>query len=162
MEVNTRIQVENGVSAAIARIRGQGGVDLIAEQIRTALGEPLGYAQSDISFEGIGVEYRVIAEDPEKNFSPWVGRIDAFGWQKEDWLAVYTHIPPGTPYVIPTEFDPNLALGIVWGKDLPQARQRGAAFLDSLVLEGAGASGEKLKSNIGFLRQETARILLFY
>ncbi|MDR2075906.1 MAG: acetyl-CoA carboxylase biotin carboxylase subunit, partial [Desulfovibrio sp.] len=161
MEVNTRIQVENGVSAAIARIRGQGGVDLIAEQIRTALGEPLGYAQKDIAFDGVGVEYRVIAEDAEKDFSPWVGRIDVFGWDKADWLTVHTHIPTGTPYDIPTEFDPNLALGIVWGRDLSQARQRGVAFLDSLVLEGTGANGEKLQSNIAFLRRETARILLF-
>jgi acetyl/propionyl-CoA carboxylase alpha subunit len=161
MEVNTRIQVENGVSAAIARIRGQGGVDLIAEQIRTALGEPLGYVQNDISFDGIGLEYRLIAEDPDKDFAPWVGRIDAFGWKEEDWLSVHTHVPAETPYDIPTEFDPNLALGIIHGKDLQQARQRGMSFLDSLVLEGTGANGEKLRSNIAFLRGQTPRILLF-
>jgi acetyl/propionyl-CoA carboxylase alpha subunit len=161
MEVNTRIQVENGVSAAIARIRRQGGVDLIAEQIRTALGESLGYSQSDIDFAGVSVEYRIIAEDPENDFTPWGGRIDAFGWKEEDWLTMHTHIPVGKPYDIPTEFDPNLALGIVRGKDLAQARERGISFLDSLVLEGSGASGESLKSNIAFLRRKTREILLF-
>jgi len=80
MEVNTRIQVENGVSATIARVRGQKGVDLIAEQIRIGLGEPLGYGQEDITFEGVGIEYRLIAEDPDNRFTPWVGRVDGFGW----------------------------------------------------------------------------------
>ncbi|MDL2316080.1 acetyl-CoA carboxylase biotin carboxylase subunit [Desulfovibrio sp. OttesenSCG-928-A18] len=164
MEVNTRIQVENGVSAAIARIKGQPGVDIIAEQIRTALGEPLGYTQDDISFSGVGIEYRIIAEDPDNRFTPWVGRIDAFSWKKEDWLSVYTHVPEssaGKPYVIPTEFDPNLALGIVWGENLAQARERGKLFLDNLVLKGANSAGEPLKSNVEFLRRKTEQILLF-
>ena len=161
MRYDALLAPRDGVSAAIARIRGQDGVDLIAEQIRTALGEPLGYVQKDITFDGVGVEYRVIAEDAEKDFSPWVGRIDVFGWDPADWLTVHTHIPTGTSYDIPTEFDPNLALGIVRGRDLSQARQRGVSFLDSLILEGTGTNGEKLKSNIAFLRQQTARILLF-
>lgn len=161
MEVNTRIQVENGVSAAIARIKGQKGVDIIAEQIRTALGEPLGYSQDDISFSGVGIEYRVIAEDPDSRFTPWVGRIESFGWKAEDWLAVHTHVPTDRPYDIPTEYDPNLALGIVWGADLAEARRRGAAFLDSLVLKGHNASGAELKSNVEFLRKKTEQILLF-
>lgn len=55
MEVNTRIQVENGVSARISKVGGKGDVDLIAEQIRIGLGEPLGYNQDDITFEGLGI-----------------------------------------------------------------------------------------------------------
>ncbi len=161
MEVNTRIQVENGVSAAIARIKGVQGVDIIAEQIRTALGEPLGYTQEDITFEGVGIEYRIIAEDPDNRFTPWVGRIDAFGWKREDWLSVHTHVPTDKIYDIPTEFDPNLALGIVWGKDLEEVKYRGVQFLESLILQGANASGEELKSNLAFLRRKTSQILLF-
>ena len=161
MEVNTRIQVENGVSAAIARIKGQKGVDIIAEQIRTALGESLGYNQDDIAFEGVGIEYRIIAEDPDNRFTPWVGRIDAFGWKPEEWLAMYTHVPVDKPYDIPTEFDPNLALGIVWGANPDEARQRGVRFLNELTLEGHSLSGMPLKSNVDFLRKKTANILLF-
>lgn len=161
MEVNTRIQVENGVSAAIARIKGQKGVDLIAEQIRLGLGSSLGYAQDDITFEGTGLEYRIIAEDPQNSFAPWVGRIEKFSWKEQDWLSMHTHIPTREPYDIPTEFDPNLALGIVWGKDLAEARERGVSFLDSLVLKGANSAGEPLKSNVEFLREKTARALLF-
>ena len=134
MEVNTRIQVENGVSARIARVRGQGDVDLIAEQIRIGLGEPLGYTQEDITFEGVGIEYRLIAEDPDNRFTPWVGRIDAFGWQEQPWLKMHTHVPTDESYDIPTEFDPNLALAIIWGENLEEVKARGVQFLDEQSL----------------------------
>jgi acetyl/propionyl-CoA carboxylase alpha subunit len=161
MEVNTRIQVENGVSAAIARIKGRRGVDLLAEQIRAALGEALGYAQEDISFDGVGIEYRIIAEDTENRFTPCVGRIEKFFWKEREWLSLHTHVPVDGPYDIPTEFDPNLALAIVWGRNLAEARSRGMEFLESLVLQGRNQSGVALKFNREFLRRNTPRILLF-
>lgn len=161
MEVNTRIQVENGVSARIATVKGEGNVDLIAEQIRIGLGEPLGYAQEDVAFGGVGIEYRLIAEDPDNRFTPWVGRIDAFGWPNHPWLTLHTHVPTDEPYEIPTEFDPNLALAIVWGENLEQAKARGVQFLDELTLQGVNQLGDELKSNINFLRVNTDRILRF-
>ena len=161
MEVNTRIQVENGVSARISTVNNEGGVDLIAEQIRTGLGQPLGYGQEAIAFDGVGIEYRLIAEDPDNRFTPWVGRIERFSWQDQPWLTMLTHVPTDEPYEIPTEFDPNLALAIVWGKDLDEARARGREFLDGLVLEGHNAAGDSLKSNVNFLRANTERILRF-
>ena len=130
MEVNTRIQVENGVSACIARVRGAEGVDLIAE-------------------------------DPDNNFTPWVGRIEHFSWTEAPWLTVLTHVPLDRPYEIPTEFDPNLALAIIWGKDIDEAKARGLAFLESLKLEGVNGAGEPLKSNVNFLKANTGRILRF-
>ena len=161
MEVNTRIQVENGVSARISTVNNGGGVDLIAEQIRTGLGQPLGYGQEAIAFDGVGIEYRLIAEDPDNRFTPWVGRIERFSWQEQPWLTMLTHVPTDEPYEIPTEFDPNLALAIVWGKDLDEAKARGREFLDGLVLEGHNAAGDSLKSNVNFLRANTERILRF-
>ena len=161
MEVNTRIQVENGVSARISKVRGQGDVDLIAEQIRIGLGQPLGYAQADIEFEGVGIEYRLIAEDPDNSFTPWVGRIERFAWRDQPWLTVLTHVPGTEPYEIPTEFDPNLALAIIWGKNLEEARARGLEFLRDLRLEGHNNAGEALRSNVGFLTANTERILRF-
>lgn len=159
MEVNTRIQVENGVSARISRIRGEAGVDLLQEQIRLGLGEPIGYTQDDISFEGFGIEYRIIAEDTEKRFTPWVGTITKFEWNPKDWLEVYTHIPQDKEYVIPTEFDPNLALAIVWGESLQQAKQRGKEFLHSLCIEGKNTKQESLCSNTTFLLEKTDTLL---
>ena len=161
LEVNTRIQVENGVSGIISGVNGQEGVNIIAEQIRVGLGEPLGYTQEDISMDGVGIEYRIIAEDPGNRFAPWVGRIEKFSWKNEKWLEMYTQVPQDRPYDIPTEFDPNLALGIVWGKDVEEAKKRGVSFLNNLVLEGADSKGNPLKSNIAFLREKTADILKF-
>lgn len=161
MEVNTRIQVENGVSAAIARLKGEAGVDIIKEQIRMGLGEPMGFTQDDITFEGIGIEYRIIAEDPANRFTPWVGRIDRFAPVSAPWVSLHTQIPLDKPYDIPTEFDPNLALAIVWGKDLAEAKARGVEYLDKLVLDGQDREGNPMKSNIAFLREKTADILVF-
>ncbi len=72
-----------------------------------------------------------------------------------------TQIPLDKPYEIPTEFDPNLALAIIWGKDIDEAKARGLSFLDSLQLDGVNGSGEPLKSNVGFLKSNTPRILKF-
>lgn len=163
MEVNTRIQVENGVSASIARVKGE-PVDLIAEQLRVGLGQPLGYTQDDIVFEGVGVEYRIIAEDPAAGFAPWVGNIEHFAWEEHPWLTMHTHVPPVSPeapYSIPTEFDPNLALAILWGKDLAEVQQRGLEFLNQLRLDGHDAKGSPLKSDVEFLKTNTARMLRF-
>ncbi|EPR37339.1 Carbamoyl-phosphate synthase L chain ATP-binding protein [Desulfovibrio sp. X2] len=161
MEVNTRIQVENGISGAISSINGEGPVDLIKEQIRCALGEPLGYSQENVTFDGVSIEYRIIAEDPDNRFTPWVGRIDRFAWADLPWLSVLTHVPTDVAYEIPTEFDPNLALAIVKGKDLAEAKARGVEFLDSLVLEGVDKAGQPLRSNVSFLRDKTANLLEF-
>lgn len=160
MEVNTRIQVENGVSAIISRIKGQ-EVDLIREQIRVGLGAKLGYEQKDVVMQGVGIEYRILAEDPDSNFTPWVGRIENFSWSEQPWLKMHTHVPRNRPYDIPTEFDPNLALGIVWGENLDQAKRRGKMFLDNVVLEGRDQSGRQLKSNIDFLRKKTDKLLVY-
>ena len=160
MEVNTRIQVENGVSARIARVRGK-EINLIAEQIRIGLGEALGYRQPDIDFDGVAIEYRLIAEDPDSGFTPWVGRIDAFIWEAAPWLYLHTHVPTGAAYQIPTEFDPNLALAIIWGHNLEEAKARGLEFLRALTLTGKNPAGEDLKSNVAFLSANTERLLRF-
>ncbi|HWR03856.1 MAG TPA: biotin carboxylase N-terminal domain-containing protein [Humidesulfovibrio sp.] len=168
MEVNTRIQVENGVSGVISRLRGRPetdrGVDIISEQIRLALGEPLGYTQDDVRFEGVGIEYRIIAEDPAERFTPCLGRIERFAWKPEPWLTVYTQVPTaagGEAYEIPMDFDPNLALAIVWGADLAQARERGEAFLQNLSLGGTDTTGAPLRTNLAFLLARTQTILHF-
>lgn len=161
MEVNTRIQVENGVSARIASIKGKGGVDLIAEQIRVGLGAPLGYSQNEIVLNGVGLEYRIIAEDPDNKFAPWVGRITSFSWPELPWLTMHTQVPTDREYEIPTDFDPNLALAIIWGKDLAEVKARGVEFLNTLSLAGENASGEALKSNIEFLKRKTETVLVF-
>ncbi|QGY41112.1 acetyl-CoA carboxylase biotin carboxylase subunit [Pseudodesulfovibrio cashew] len=161
MEVNTRIQVENGVSADIASVRGDRNVNLIREQIRIGLGEELGYTQDDVTFDGVSIEYRIIAEDTVNGFTPWVGRIEELGWTQKEWLSVHTHVPRDRAYQIPTEYDPNLALAIIWGKDLAEAKERGVSFLKDLKLNGVDSSGSTMKSNIPFLIEKTENLLEF-
>lgn len=161
MEVNTRIQVENGVSSIISRVNGE-AVDIITEQIRCALGEPIGYDQEVVEFTGVGIEYRIVAENTDSRFTPCAGRITKFDWREQDWLELYTQVPLDEPYEIPMEFDPNLALAIVWGKDLEEVKARGLEFLDDLVLEGeSGGKPESFFTNIAYLKQKTAKILEF-
>lgn len=161
MEVNTRIQVENGVSADIASVKGDTDVNLIREQIRIGLGEPLGYTQDDVSFDGVSIEYRLIAEDTDNGFTPWVGKIEEVVSPKQEWIKFHTHVPQDRPYQIPTEYDPNLALAIIWGKDLEEAKERGLQFLKDLKLNGADSSGTPMKSNIPFLIEKTENLLEF-
>ncbi|MDD4953016.1 MAG: acetyl-CoA carboxylase biotin carboxylase subunit, partial [Desulfovibrionaceae bacterium] len=161
MEVNTRIQVENGVSAAIARLRGENAVNLVREQIRLGLGEPMGYGQQDIGFKGASIEYRIIAEDTQNRFTPWAGRVEPVSWPKAPWLSLHTHMPAGRAYQIPTEYDPNLALAIIWGRDLAEAKARGLEFLDGLSLDGRDGQDVDIKTNIPFLREKTSTLLEF-
>jgi len=161
MEVNTRIQVENGVSSVISRIDGQ-PVDILTEQIRLALGQPLGYSQENIDFCGIGIEYRIVAENTDNRFIPCAGCITNFTWQEHEWLDVYTQIPTDCDYEIPMEYDPNLALAIVWGSDLEEVKMRGLQFLGEVVLEGElGGKSEKFYTNLRYLREMTGKILEF-
>jgi acetyl/propionyl-CoA carboxylase alpha subunit len=161
MEVNTRIQVENGVSACISSVKSDRDVNLVREQIRIGLGDPLGYTQDDVSFDGVGIEYRLIAEDTENGFAPWVGRIEELKWPEHDWVTMHTHVPTSRAYQIPTEYDPNLALAIIWGKDLAEAKERGLRFLNELSLNGSDSAGGAMKSNIPFLIAKTANLLEF-
>lgn len=161
MEVNTRIQVENGVSADITSVRGDSDVNLIREQIRIGLGEKLGYTQDNVSFDGVSIEYRIIAEDTENGFTPWVGKIKKLDWADKEWIKFHTHVPQDRPYQIPTEYDPNLALAIIKGNDLEEAKERGLAFLKNLQLKGADSSGSSMKSNVPFLIEKTQNLLEF-
>lgn len=161
MEVNTRIQVENGVSSIISRVNDQ-TVDIITEQIRLALGESMGYDQQDIDFTGVGIEYRIVAENTDNRFTPCAGTITKFDWREHDWLELYTQVPLDSVYEIPMEFDPNLALAIVWGKDLEEVKRRGEQFLEEVVLEGeCGGKVEEFYTNLAYLKQKTAKILEF-
>ncbi len=160
MEVNTRIQVENEISAKISRIKGK-DVNLIKEQIRVAFGDELGYAQEDITFEGTSIELRLVAEDTQRNFRPLSGTITRFSWKDHPWLTVRTHVPQDEPYTIPTEYDPNLALAIVWGRNTQEAKERAEDFLEEVVIEGRTSTNSPLTTNIPFLKEKLKEILKF-
>lgn len=160
LEVNTRIQVENDVSARISYLHGK-QPNLLKEQIRLALGDTMGYDQRTIEFKGSSIELRLVAEDTSRGFAPWIGTISQFSFPQEDWAAVYTHVPFDRPYTIPSEYDPNLALVLVWGDDMAMAKDRARQFLDGTVIEGKNAHDEAIMTNIPYLRGNLERLLTF-
>ncbi|OQY38233.1 acetyl-CoA carboxylase biotin carboxylase subunit [Candidatus Atribacteria bacterium 4572_76] len=162
LEVNPRIQVESGVSGLIAQIKKQPrGVDLIKEQIRLALGERLKYKQKHLNFNGVSIEFRLVAEDTKHGFKPWSGTINHLHLPQYEWLQVHTHVPQDNPYSIPTDYDPNLALALIWGKDIEEAKQRGERFLNELEIDGENSKGEKIVTNIEFLKEKLNQIQRF-
>lgn len=160
LEVNTRIQVENDVSARISYVDNR-QPNLLKEQIRVALGERIGYRQEKINLKGASIELRIVAEDTRRGFAPWIGTINKFSYPQYDWSAVYTHVPTNRPYVIPSDYDPNLALAIVWGDSMQEAKERASRFLNEVVIEGRNASGEPININLTYLHNNLDRLLTF-
>ncbi|MFH1215839.1 MAG: biotin carboxylase N-terminal domain-containing protein [Pseudomonadota bacterium] len=160
LEVNTRIQVENDVSARISYIDMK-QPNLIREQIRLALGERIGYSQKKVDFSGASIEFRIVAEDTRRGFAPWIGTISRFDFPRHEWAAVYTHVPFDRPYVIPSDYDPNLALAIVWGESFAQAKERGLQFLNEVCIEGKNGAGDPILTNLTYLKDNIDNLLTF-
>jgi acetyl/propionyl-CoA carboxylase alpha subunit len=160
LEVNTRIQVENDISARISYIKGK-HPNLIREQIRLALGDRIGFTQHDIVFNGASIELRIVAEDTRRGFSPWIGTIETCNFPQYDWAAVYTHVPFDRPYMIPSDFDPNLALVVLWGDSIQEAKERASKFMRETVIQGTNSRGEPIITNMEYLHNNLDRLLTF-
>ncbi|CAN5247155.1 acetyl-CoA carboxylase biotin carboxylase subunit [soil metagenome] len=128
MEMNTRIQVEHPVTEYVT------GIDLVKEQIRVASGMPLSVKQDEIEFRGHSIECRINAEDPDKNFLPSPGKIDAYIAPGGIGVRVDSHCYPG--YSIPPYYDSLVSKLIVWGRDRPEAIQRMLRALDEYAITG--------------------------
>ncbi|HMF42703.1 MAG TPA: acetyl-CoA carboxylase biotin carboxylase subunit, partial [Polyangia bacterium] len=131
IEMNTRIQVEHPVTELIT------GIDLIREQIRIASGEPLGYRQDAVRFEGHAMECRVNAEDPE-TFAPSAGRVTM--WVPPGGFNVRVDSHMMAPYAVPPFYDSLLAKIIVRGASREEAIDRMRRALRETVLEGVKTS----------------------
>ena len=134
MEMNTRLQVEHPVTEEVT------GVDLVAEQVRIAEGEPLTFSQDEITLDGHAIEARVYAEDPSKGFLPTGGTIAEFHSRAE---RCDTGVITGS--VVSSDYDPMLAKVIVHEATREEA-------LDALDDALAGTVLTGLQTNIDFCR----------
>jgi len=128
IEMNTRIQVEHGVTEMVTN------VDLVKEQIKLAEGAKLAYRQEDIKITGHAIECRINAEDPLHGFAPSPGTI-------------VNYLPPGGPgirisssahtgYKILPQFDALIALIICHGRTRHEAVERMKRALDEFIVDG--------------------------
>ncbi|MDC3159632.1 acetyl-CoA carboxylase biotin carboxylase subunit [Prochlorococcus sp. AH-716-G10] len=128
MEMNTRIQVEHPVTEMVT------GVDLIAEQIKIAGGDNLGFTQDDIQLNGHAIECRINAEDPSHNFRPSPGKIT--GWLPPGGPGVRVDSHVYTGYEIPPFYDSLIGKLIVWGQDRNTAIKRMNRALNECAVTG--------------------------
>ncbi len=129
MEMNTRIQVEHTVTEMVT------GVDLVKAQVKVAFGQDLPFEQADIKLLGTAIECRINAEDPAKNFTPSVGKVD------------YLYFPVGnlgmridsdlyTGAKISPYYDSMIAKVIVLGENRHEAIEKLKRLLSEMVISG--------------------------
>jgi len=128
MEMNTRIQVEHTVTEEVT------GVDLVREQVRVALGEPLSLSQEEVVICGWAIECRINAEDPANGFLPAPGPIVRYREPGGPGVRVDSGVDEGAE--ISPLYDPMIAKLIVRGVDREHARRRMLRALDEFVIEG--------------------------
>jgi acetyl-CoA carboxylase biotin carboxylase subunit len=128
IEMNTRLQVEHGVTEMVT------GIDLVRAQLLVAAGEPLEFAQGDVRIDGSAIEFRINAEDPERDFQPSPGRLDVAELPGGPGVRVDTAIYTG--YTVVPFYDSLIAKLMVWAPTREQALRRGGRALAELRLEG--------------------------
>ena len=138
MEMNTRVQVEHCVSEMIS------GVDIVKEQVRVAAGQRLSVSQDDICLRGHAIECRINAEDPDRDFMPFAGKIEGYIAPGGFGVRVDSHVYTG--YSIPPYYDSMVGKLICWGKDREDARLRMLRALNEYVITG-------IKTTIPFHRE---------
>ena len=137
IEINARIQVEHPVTEM------RSGIDIVAEQIRLAAGEELGYGQDDVRLRGHAIEFRINAEDVKEDFRPQAGLVEHYVPPGGAGIRMETHLYSG--YEVPPYYDSLLGKLIVWGPDRDAAVARSRVALQELLVEG-------IETNIPFHR----------
>jgi len=128
LEMNTRLQVEHPVTEWTT------GVDLVAEQIMIAAGEPLRYSQEDIRQVGHAVECRIYAEDTQAGFLPATGRLTAYQAPAGGWIRLDAAVTAGSE--ISMYYDPMIAKLSTYGPDRGTALRRMERALAEYLIDG--------------------------
>ncbi len=133
LEVNTRLQVEHGVTELVA------GVDIVREQFRIAAGEPLSpqvIAAGDRAAtpDSHAIEVRIAAEDPARAFAPTPGRVGRWVMPAGPGVRIDTHIEAGQR--VPAEYDNLIAKLMVHAHDRDAAIDRLRRAIDETEIGG--------------------------
>jgi acetyl-CoA carboxylase biotin carboxylase subunit len=127
IEVNTRIQVEHPVTEMVT------GHDLIKWQIKIADGHTLKFRQKNIRHNGVAIECRINAEDPERDFAPCPGTIAKYIAPGGPSVRVDTHAFQG--WTVSTNYDSMIAKVIVHQKTRAEAIATMKRALREFVIE---------------------------
>jgi 3-methylcrotonyl-CoA carboxylase alpha subunit len=141
LEMNTRLQVEHGVTELVT------GLDLVELQLRIAAGEPLPVRQHDVRFSGHAIECRIYAEDPARGYLPSSGRITYMLPPQGAGIRNDLGVEAGS--AVSTEYDPLLAKLLVRAASREEALERCTRALDAYAIEG-------VKTNLALLRAVVA------
>src|SRR6266852_615139 len=128
MEMNTRIQVEHTITEEVT------GLDLVREQVRISLGEPLSLTQEQVELRGHAIECRINAEDAAHGFLPSPGLVTAYREPSGPGVRVDSGVAAGSE--VSGVYDPMIAKLIVHGVDREHARRRMLRALDEFVIDG--------------------------
>ena len=141
LEVNTRLQVEHGVTEQVW------GVDLVRWMVQLAAGDlpPLSALSQDLKAEGHAIQARLYAEDPGRDFQPSPGLLTAVKFPEADGkqLRIDTWVEAGCQ--IPPYFDPMIAKVICWAPTREQARQGLHQALGESLLYGVETNRDYLQ-----------------
>lgn len=128
MEMNTRIQVEHPITEEVT------GFDLVKAQIKIAAGMPLSITQDDVKLTGHAIECRINAENPELNFRPSPGRIDALNIPGGPGVRIDSAVYQG--YTITPFYDSMICKLIVHGADRDEAIMKMKWALSEFIVSG--------------------------
>jgi acetyl/propionyl-CoA carboxylase alpha subunit len=137
LEMNTRLQVEHGVTELVT------GLDLVGWQIRVAAGEHLSEAVLASEPLGHAIEVRLYAEDPHQHFAPVSGTVTT--WRMPDGPGIRVDAGVTADTTLPVEYDPLLAKVMVHAEDRPAAVARLRRALDETAIGG-------VQTDLSFLR----------
>ncbi|MFH1144491.1 MAG: acetyl-CoA carboxylase biotin carboxylase subunit [Candidatus Eisenbacteria bacterium] len=132
MEMNTRLQVEHGVTEEVT------GLDLVKLQILIAAGRPLPLTQSRIRLTGHAIECRINAEDPANGFRGCPGTVSFFHSPGGPGIRVDSHLYTG--YAIPPHYDSLIGKIVARGQTREEAIGRMKRALEELIVEGVSTT----------------------
>lgn len=138
IEMNTRVQVEHGVTEMLT------GIDVVQQQIELAFGKPLPFTQADVIHLGAVIEMRINAEDPDAGFRGSPGLVERCRLPGGPGIRVDAGVDAGLP--VQPFYDSMVAKILAWGPDRGTATRRALRALDETCIVG-------VKTTVPFLRR---------